>query len=123
MACSCSNPHAKGILRIENQFGLCVYKGGAFDTGMHFALSDRNAAFEHTPDDTLLFPNLALANFSIGVEAGQLGAGAGAAWRTIIGLAGTEHEILTVDRGQTRRTKEFDVVDFLISGSGDSLSA
>ena len=85
-------------------------------------LPHSDAAFEHASDDTLLLPNLTFAEFSIGIEASQFGARPGAARGTIVGLSGTKHEILAVDGGEMGGAKKFDVIDLLISRSGDSLA-
>ena len=44
-------------------------------------------AFEHAADDALLPPDLALAELAVGDQAGELGAGAGAAGRAVVGPA------------------------------------
>ena len=73
--------------------------------------STRDAAFEDAAHDALLPPDFAGRELAVGVEAGQLGAGAGAAGRAVVGLAGAEHEILAIGAGRVWRTEEFDVVD------------
>src|SRR5207244_13342260 len=64
-------------------------------------------------DDALLPPDLALAQLAVGHQAGELGAGAGAAGRTVIRPAGAEHEVAAVGRPIARRAEQLDVVDLL----------
>jgi hypothetical protein len=75
-------------------------QSGAFDAGIDFPFPHRDAAFKYAANNAFLFPDLTFADFPVGIEAGQLGAGSGAAGRAIVGLPRTENEILAVDRRQ-----------------------
>ena len=48
---------------------------------------------------------------AVGGEARQLGAGAGAAGRAVVGPAGAEHEVLRVGVGAGRGAENLDVID------------
>ncbi len=58
---------------------------------------------------------------AIGEEAGELGAGAGAARRAVVSLAGTEDEVAPVVRRVERRSEQLDMIDFFSVISGNSL--
>ena len=51
------------------------------------------------------------ASLPSATEAGELGAGAGAAGRAVVGLAGTEDEVAAIGPGDRRRAEQLDVVD------------
>ncbi len=106
---------------IENEVGFGVHIRVAGDLGIELAVDQRHSAFEDGTDDALLPPHLAGLQFAIGVEAGQLGAGAGAAGRTVVGLAWAEHEALAVGAGVGGRAEELDVVDLAAVAAGDPL--
>src|SRR2546426_2121610 len=74
---------------------------------------------EHAADHALLPPHGAGRKLAVGRQAGQLGAGAGAAGRAVVGLAGTEHEAAAV--GVWRRREELDVVDLGAVAAGDAV--
>ena len=84
-----------------------------------WAVADR--AFEDAADDALLPPDLALAELAVGDQARELGAGAGAAGRAIVGLAGAEDEVLAVGTGRGGRAEQLDVVDLAAVGARDPL--
>ncbi|MCY1532882.1 hypothetical protein D9M68_681780 [compost metagenome] len=67
------------------------------------------AAFELAADHAGLAPGLAFGQFAVGGEAGQLGAGAGAAGRAVVGLARAEHEVAAV--GVRVVGEQLDMVD------------
>ena len=48
---------------------------------------------------------------AVGAQAGELGAGAGAAGGAVVGLARAEHEVLAVGAGHAGRAEELDMVD------------
>ena len=72
-------------------------KAEPLNARIDLSISNRDPTFKDAADDALLLPYLALAESSVGIKTGQLCAGSGAAWRTIVGLAGTENKILAVD--------------------------
>src|ERR1017187_10510548 len=111
-ASSLPDAHAEWILRIQNKFGFGIHKCRTFDAGINLPFALSNATFEYCPDDALLFPHLTLADFSFRIEAGELGAGSSAAGRTIVGLSGTQYEILAIDGRQMGWAEQLDVVDF-----------
>src|SRR5690348_16818824 len=76
--------------------------------------------FKHTADYAFLAPHVTLAEFSVSDETCELGARAGAARRAVVGFAGTEHEIFTIDTGKLRRRKKFDVIDLVTAEAGDA---
>ena len=88
---------------------------------MTCAVHNRDRAFEDAADDALLPPDLARAQLAVGGQAGQLGAGAGAARRAVVGLAGAEHEVPAVGAGRGRRAEQLDVVDLAAVRAGDAL--
>ena len=52
------------------------------------------------------------ANLALGGEAGQLGTGAGATGRAVVGLAGAEHEVLAIGlHPRFGRAEDFDVIN------------
>src|SRR5215469_18612344 len=87
---------------------------------MHFFAAHLNAAFKHAADDALLPPHLALAQFAVGIQAGELGAGACAAGRAVISFARAEHEVFAVHPGDFGWTEQLDVVDLVAMVAGDS---
>ena len=87
---------AERVALVEDQVGLRVHVRRAGDLGIELAIHHGDRAFEDAADDALLAPDLARLQFAIGVQAGQLGAGAGAARRAVVGLAGAQHEVLAV---------------------------
>src|SRR5436190_9455163 len=48
---------------------------------------------ERAADDALLHPRRALGELAVGGETSELGAGARAARRAVVGVAGTQHEV------------------------------
>lgn len=77
------------------------------------------AAMELATGDTGLYPGLALGKLAVGGQAGQLGAGAGAARGAVVGLAGAHHEVAAVGVGVVG--KQLDVVDRRAVFAGDAL--
>src|SRR5579863_802637 len=62
-------------------------------------------------DDALLNPDLAGAQFSVGGEAGELGAGPGSARRAVVGAARAEDEIAAHRVARPRGGEKLDMVD------------
>ena len=60
---------------------------------------------------------------AVGDQAGELGAGAGAAGRAVVGLAGAEDEVPAVGPGRVGRAEQLDVVDLAAVRAGDALRA
>ena len=82
------------------------------------AVLNLNAAFKNAAHHAFLLPDLALGQFAIRVQAGQLGAGAGAARRTVVGLAGAEHKTAAVSF--RAGAEQFHMVDLLTTRTGDT---
>src|ERR1041384_6746442 len=87
---------------------------------MHYVVDHLHAPFKDTADDTFLAPHVALAEFPISKKTRELCARAGAARRTVVSIAGTQHEVLTIDTGQWRRRKQLDVIDLVSAEPGNS---
>src|ERR1700691_101230 len=121
LLCSCANSHAQRIAWVQHQFGLRTYKRRSRDTWIHFAIPYLHAAFKYAAHNAFLLPGLPFANLAIGIKARQLGAGAGTAGRTIISLSGTQHEILAVDSGNLRWSKQLDMVNLFAIRANDAL--
>src|ERR1017187_1338567 len=109
------------IALVENQLGIRIHVRGAGDLGIDLAIHDGNRPFEDAADDALLTPDLAGQQFAIGVEAGQLGAGSGAAGRAVVGFTGTEHEVLAIGAGSGGFSEELDVIDLAAIRAGDAV--
>src|SRR5690606_20702957 len=79
---------------------------------------------ENGVENAGLPPGLPGLELSGGVQAGELGAGARAAGRAVVGLARTEDEIPAVGEGRIgRRAEGLDVVDLHLVRSGDAVCA
>src|SRR5439155_20200940 len=104
LVCSCSNAVAKWIAWIQNQFAFTTDKRRTGNARMHAPVSHFDGAFKHAAYYALLLPDFALAQHSISVETCQLCAGASAARRAVVSLAGTQDDILAVDMPKLRRT-------------------
>ncbi|MNZ87507.1 hypothetical protein D3C78_1063670 [compost metagenome] len=77
------------------------------------------AAVELAAGNAGLDPGLAFGELAVGGQAGQLGAGAGAAGRAVIGLAGAHDEVAAV--GIRVGGKQLDMVDGGAVLAGDAL--
>ncbi len=82
--------------------------------------------FDTTGEDRVenagLAPWLAGREFSVGMKAGQLGAGAGAAGRAVVNLARAEDEVPAVASPRIAgRTEDLDVVDLATVVAGDAV--
>jgi hypothetical protein len=115
-----SGPDAEleGVGGIEDEGGFGGDVGGAGDGGSYgvFFFGGGVAGFEDAADDAFLTPDFAGGEFAVCGEAGELGAGAGAAGGTVVFGAGAEDEVAAVVRGIVRRGEEFDVIDFGVAG-------
>ena len=89
-------PIAKGSAGSINQGGLGIDVRRPADSGPDAALDDPHRALEDAADDAFLPPDFSLAELAVGAQAGELGTGAGAARRAIVGLARAKHEVLAV---------------------------
>src|SRR5687767_4915951 len=69
------------------------------------------SAREHAPNETFLDPGFAFGQLSIRRQASELGAGAGAAWGTVICFSRTENEVARMRFRADGGAKQFDVVD------------
>ena len=70
----------------------------------------RNAADERAADDAFLHPRLTFRQFAVGGQAGEFGAGARAAGRSIVSFAGAQHEIPRMRARRFRRPEQLDMV-------------
>nr|GEU28650.1 HTH-type transcriptional regulator PtxR, putative [Tanacetum cinerariifolium] len=95
---------------VEDQLRLGVHPGLAADAGNERAVTVAVRAFEHAADHAFLAPQRAFGQLAVGRQAGQLGAGAGAARRAVVGLAGAQHKTLAVG-ARARGREQFDMVD------------
>ncbi len=114
-----ANAVAEGVALVEDQIGLGVDVRFARDFGVELVAFDEPRSLEDAADDALLAPDLARLEFAVGVEARELGAGAGAAGRAVVRLAGAEDEVLAVGAGRGGRSEQLDVVDLAAIGPGD----
>src|ERR1700758_2993072 len=99
----CSNLASRGnaprerIVVGENQFGLRANMRAAAYARANMPCGefgrDFIAGFEHAADDAFLAPLRAGRERAVGGEARDLRTRAGAARRTVVSLAGTQHEI------------------------------
>ncbi len=71
--------------------------------------------------DAGLTPDLTGGQLAVGRQASQLGAGAGAAGRTIISLAGAEHEVAAV--GVRVLGEQLDMIDLSTILAGDACAS
>lgn len=102
------------IGRIENVGGLAIHPGPAGDARNDSALGKLgDAALENGVENAGLTPDLAGAEFPVGMKTSEFGTGAGAARRAIIGFAGAENEVPAIRQVRIAgRAEVFDVVDF-----------
>lgn len=112
---------AKGVVRVDDDVGLAGDERGAGDLRIDFAVLDMDSAFENAANDAFLAPEVARLEFAIGVKAGQLRTGAGAAGRAVIFLAGAQNEILAVNSGNDGGPVQLDVIDFMAVSAADSV--
>src|SRR5262249_34139023 len=96
--------------------------GAAGDARDDPAAVDAHRPLEDAADDALLPPDLAFPELTVGVEAGELGAGAGAAGRAVVGAPGAEDEVAAVGRDVGRRAEQLGGVDGAAVGPGDAVA-
>src|SRR5581483_3519868 len=106
-----ANPVAEGVVLAENQIALRVHVGVSRDFGINFSVLHVDRPFEDAADHALLPPDLARLELAVGIQTGQLGARSGAAWRTVVRLAGAQYEVLAVRSRARRMAEQLDVVD------------
>src|SRR5271170_7316990 len=97
--CSRVDAIPKGIAGVENQIRFRCDERGTFDNGQHLTIFNANLSFKDAAHDAFLAPDFAGFQFSVGVEAGKFGAGAGAAGRTVVGFSGAENKVLALNSG------------------------
>src|ERR1043165_336896 len=97
---SSTDSHGKGIAIIDNQVCFGCDKCGALDARMDHVVDNSHRSFENAADDALLSPDLSFFQLTIGNETCQFRARAGATWRAVVGVAGTEYKILTIHAGK-----------------------
>jgi hypothetical protein len=88
--------------------------------GMIWPASTRKLAFEHRSENAFLPPDFAWLQVAVGSQAGHLGAGSGAAWGAVVGLAGAENEVAAVVGRVVGGAEQLDVVDLRAVGAGDA---
>src|SRR5699024_4261992 len=88
----CRYSPGKRIFVLHDEGAACGDVGVAGDHREHTAPGGLATALEDAADDAFLFPHGAGAKLAVGNQAGQLGAGAGAARRSIPDQPGTEDE-------------------------------
>src|SRR5437879_4859412 len=114
--------HAERVGRVEQQRRLGGDVCRPLDARDDPAVDDAERALEDAADDALLPPDVALAQLAVGEEAGELGAGPGAAGRAVVCHAGAEDEIAAVGVGVARGAEQLDVIDQAAVGAGDALA-
>lgn len=110
----------------EDQRAFRRDRCGAADSGQDgagVAVFPLIGAGEDGAKDAFLPPCVAGLECAVGGEAGELGAGAGAAGGAVVGFAGAEDEVAAVVCGLKCGAEDFDVIDFGSVGSGDALLA
>src|SRR5688572_24004389 len=93
---------AERIALVDQQRALGGNVGGARDHRRNApgrAVDPAIGGAKAAADDALLDPARTFGELAIGGEAGELGAGAGAARRAVVGFAGAEDEIAGVGAG------------------------
>src|SRR5437899_186998 len=88
-----SDAPAKRILLIQQQRPFAIDECRAGDRGEDPVALMTKARCERAAQDALLDPLLVFEKFSVGGEAGEFGAGSGAAGGTVVGLTRAEDEI------------------------------
>jgi len=111
---------AEWVGRVKEQlsFGCDVGRSG---NGWNQACAfQRDGAGEDGAEDTFLTPECPKLELAVGDEAGEFGAGAGAAGGAVVGFAGAEDEVAAVIGGVVGDGEELDVVDFGAVCAGDA---
>lgn len=111
-----------GIKMID---ALAVYPGATGDARDDPAVRKFiEGTEEHGVENAGLTLGFTGFEFSGGLEAGELRAGAGAAWRAVVGFSRAKHEVATVGKDRIAGWSEhFDVIDFHAAVAGDALSS
>ena len=91
-----ANAVAKWVAWVENEIGLGANESLTRDAGDQLPIHQGNTALEHTANHAFLPPNIAFAQFAIGIQTRQLGACACAARRAVIGFARAQDEIFAI---------------------------
>src|SRR5580698_432653 len=102
----------KSVARIKDEGRLRSDESRTRNAGQQLSLAQCEAAFENTTDDAFLAPDLAGSEKAFRIQAGQLGAGAGATRRAVVLLARAEHEVPAVYSLSERGAVELDVINF-----------
>src|SRR5262249_23610372 len=97
--------------------------GAAGNRRDQLAVDHRDLAVEDAADDALLAPGFARLELPVGHQAGELGAGPGAAGGAVVGLAGAEDEVPALRVRPRRRADQLDVVNLLSASPCDRLRA
>src|SRR3954453_15646983 len=108
---SFADAHHEGVGGIEDQRSFGVDVGRAPDPGIDPSFADLDRAFKQASHDALLPPGFPFAELALGDQAGELGARAGPARRTIVCLPGAEDEAPAVGRRVHGWAEQFDMVD------------
>src|SRR5258706_9518016 len=89
---------------------------------MDAAVAHLHGSMEDATQDSLLAPFPVLRKLAVGVQAGQLGAGARPARRPVVGIAGAQHEVARIGMSGIRGTEELDVIDLRAAFTRDGLT-
>ena len=114
-------PQQNSSCSSKTNSACAVTKAEPFTKGMICSPCDLNVPFEDASGDAFLPPDGAGFEQGIGVKTGHLGAGAGAAGRAVITLAGAKDKVAAVRGRIVRLGEEFDVVDFRAVFAGNAL--
>src|SRR5689334_5134241 len=109
-----ANAPAERVAFVQQQGAFGIDEGAARDPGKDFArgpIQPGEGAFEGAAQDAFLDPGFVFPQFSICRQAGQFGARAGAARRTVIGFARAQNEAARVGTLAPGRPEQLDVVD------------
>ncbi len=109
---SCRDAPAKSIAGVKEEGRFCSDKCRPGDGRQELAVSQDDLAFENAPNHALLPPDLAGSQETFGIQAGQLGAGTGAAGGPVVLLARAEYEIAAIHGWRCAWAMKFDVIDF-----------
>src|SRR5215467_1597148 len=118
-----ANSVAERIALVEDEVGLRVDVRASRDAWINPSIFDGHQTLENAAGDAFLAPYLAFAQFSVGIEASELGAGARAARGTVVGAAGAQDKIFAVRFRGAGRPIQLDVVDLLFVIAGDPVGA
>src|ERR1041385_1847294 len=108
---ACGDAPAERVFPIEQQSGFAVHERTAGDDRLDFfrsAVQPAEFSGERAAEDAFLNPRRALGEFAVSGEAGEFGAGARAAGRAVVGLAGALDEISRVRAADRRRAEQLD---------------